>query len=161
MARLAAARRSDNKHGLSTVRRRRIIRRLAQPEEWSGSQMKNKTGALALLALTALAASPAWAADSGDTLFRRYCFVCHSTEPGQNKVGPSLAGVFGRPSGDEAGFNYSDAMQAAHVTWDEPTLDKYLTEPKAVVPGTKMLFPGLKNADERHAVIDYLKSLKS
>jgi cytochrome c len=161
MARLAAARRSDNKHGLSTVRRRRIIRGRAQPEEWSGSQMKNKTGALALLALTALAVSPALAADSGDTLFRRYCTVCHSTEAGQNKVGPSLAGVFGRGSGEEGSFNYSQAMQGAHVTWDEKTLDQYLTDPKTIVPGTKMLFPGVKNADERHAIIDYLKSLKS
>lgn len=94
-------------------------------------------------------------------MFRRYCFVCHSTEPGQNKVGPSLAGVFGRGSGTEDGFNYSPAMQSAHVTWNEKTLDQYLTDPKSVVPGTKMLFQGVKNPDERHAIIDYLKSLQS
>lgn len=123
--------------------------------------MKNKTGAFAILALTALAAAPARAADDGEQLFKRYCAVCHSTESGQNKVGPSLAGIVGRPSGDEDGFNYSEAMQSAHVTWDEKTLDKYLGEPKSVVPGTKMLFPGVKNPDERHAIIDYLKSLKS
>ena len=52
-------------------------------------------------------------------------------------------------------------MESAHLTWDEKTLDRYLTDPKSVVPGTKMLFPGLKNADERHALIDYLKSLES
>ena len=123
--------------------------------------MKNKTGALALLALTALAAAPASAADDGGQIFKRYCVVCHSAEAGQNKVGPSLAGIVGRASGEEGGFTYSQAMESAHLTWDEKTLDRYLTDPKSVVPGTKMLFPGLKNADERHALIDYLKSLKS
>lgn len=123
--------------------------------------MKNKTGAFAMLALTALAGAPALAADDGEQLFKRYCVVCHSTEAGQNKVGPSLAGIVGRSSGEEPSFNYSEAMQGAHVTWDEKTLDQYLTEPKSVVPGTKMLFPGVKNPEERHAIIDYLKSLKS
>ncbi|HXQ51444.1 MAG TPA: c-type cytochrome [Stellaceae bacterium] len=123
--------------------------------------MKNKMGAFAGLALMALAAAPALAADDGKQLFQRYCFVCHSTEAGQNKVGPSLAGIVGRASGEEAGFNYSVAMQGAHKTWDETTLDQYLTDPKSVVPGTKMLFIGVKNPDERHALIDYLKSLKS
>jgi cytochrome c len=143
------------------MQRRSIIRRLAQPEDMERIAMKNKTGALALLALTALAAAPALAADDGDQFFRRYCVVCHSTEAGQNKVGPSLAGVFGRASGTEDSFTYSQAMQGAHVTWDEKTLDQYLADPKSVVPGTKMLFPGVKNADERHAIIDYLKTLKS
>jgi cytochrome c len=124
------------------------------------TDMKNKTTALAF-AVAALATFPALAAPDGQQLFQRYCFVCHSTEAGQNKVGPSLAGVVGRKSGEEAGFNYSDAMQSANKTWDEATLDKYLTNPKSVVPGTKMLFIGIKNDDERHALIDYLKSLKS
>jgi cytochrome c len=122
--------------------------------------MKNKTGAQALLTLAALATTPALAADSGDTLFKRYCFICHSTEAGQNKVGPSLFGVAGRKSGEEAGFNYSASMKDAHLTWDDATLDKYLADPKNVVPGTKMLFQGVKNQDERHALIDYLKSVK-
>ena len=123
--------------------------------------MKNKTGAMTLAALAMIAAIPAFAADSGETIFKRTCFICHSTEAGQNKVGPSLFGVVGRPSGQEAGFNYSDAMQSAHLTWDEATLDKYLTDPKSVVRGTKMLFVGIKNDADRHALIDYLKSLKS
>lgn len=123
--------------------------------------MKNKTGALAGIALGALAAGSAAAAPDGHQLFQRYCNICHSTQAGQNKVGPSLAGVVGRASGTEPDFNYSDAMLRAHKTWDETTLDKYLTNPKAMVPGTKMLFIGVKNPDERHAIIDYLKSLKS
>jgi cytochrome c len=122
--------------------------------------MRNKNGTLAFLTLLALAANPAFAAD-GNQLFHRYCSVCHGTEPGQNKVGPSLAGIVGRQSGSEAGFSYSEAMQSSHLTWDEATLDKYLTDPKGVVPGTKMLFQGVKNPDERHAIVDYLKGLKS
>jgi cytochrome c len=122
--------------------------------------MRTKAGVFALLALTAFAASPARAADSGETIFKRYCFICHSAEAGQNKVGPSLFGVFGRKSGEEAGFNYSDAMQGAHLTWDEATLDKYLTDPKSMVPGTKMLFQGVKSDDDRRALISYLQTLK-
>ncbi len=126
--------------------------------------MKNKTTALAALALAALATAacrPAAAADDGNTLFKRYCSICHDTAPGKNKVGPSLAGIVGRDSGSEEGYEYSAAMQSAGLKWDEQTLDVYLTNPRAKVPGTKMLFPGVKNPDERHAIIDYLKSLKS
>lgn len=127
--------------------------------------MKNKMSILAGLALVALAAvgggRPVRAADSGDVLFKRYCSICHSTESGQNKVGPSLAGIVGRQAGDAAGFNYSTAMQSAGVTWDEKTLDQYLADPRAFVPGNKMLFPGVKNPDDRKAIIAYLKTLKS
>jgi cytochrome c len=123
--------------------------------------MKHLATASAALALLSLAAAPARAVDSGETLFHRYCSVCHSNEAGQNKLGPSLFGVVGRPSGSEPGFTYSDGMASAHLTWDEQTLDKYLADPKATVPGNKMLFIGVKNPDERQAIIAYLKSLKS
>ncbi|HUK61344.1 MAG TPA: cytochrome c family protein [Stellaceae bacterium] len=123
--------------------------------------MKHLVMASAALALFSLSTVPARAVDSGDTLFHRYCSICHSNEPGQNKLGPSLAGVFGRPSGTAPGFSYSEGMASAHLTWDEATLDKYLTDPKATVPGNKMLFIGVKNPAERQAIITYLKSLKS
>jgi cytochrome c len=123
--------------------------------------MKRETGAIAAVVLALLAAFPAWAADSGDTLFRRYCAVCHDTAPGKNKIGPSLAGIVGRPAGAAAGFTYSSAMQSAGLTWDDKTLDQYIANPRTTVPGNKMLFPGVKDADERKAIIDYLKTLKS
>jgi cytochrome c len=126
--------------------------------------MKSATGALAAFvfaAVAALPALPAAAADSGDTLFRRYCSVCHDTELGKNKLGPSLAGIVGRPSGDIADFSYSSAMQSAGITWDEKTIDQYIADPRALVPGNKMLFPGVKDPAERKAIIDYLKTLKS
>lgn len=88
------------------------------------------------------------------------CKACHSTEPGKNGIGPSLAGIYGTKAGEVAGYDFSDAMKNSGLTWDAATLDKYLTKPMEVVPGTKMSFGGLKDADKRKAVIDYLKSLK-
>ena len=77
--------------------------------------------ALALGSSTCLAAGDAAA---GHQVFASRCSVCHATEPGVNKIGPSLAGVFGRKSGTEAGFDYSPALKAAAIMWDEKTLDQ-------------------------------------
>jgi cytochrome c len=88
------------------------------------------------------------------------CDGCHSTQAGQNKVGPSLAGVFGRTSGSVPGYTYSAALKNAHLTWDEQTLDKFLQNPGGLVHGTKM-FATVPDADTRQRVIAYLKSLSS
>jgi cytochrome c2 len=116
--------------------------------------------ALAALAMLAVSSS-AFAADDGPTIFNDNCAVCHSVEPGVNKLGPSLAGVVGRPSASLKDFPYSDAMQKAGVTWTKLVLDKYLTDPQAMVKGTKMLFPGIKNTRDRKTLIDYLATLKN
>ena len=113
--------------------------------------------ATAALALPMAAqAQDADAAAKGKQIFTR-CQACHSIDAGTNKLGPSLHGLVGRPSGSIEGFNYSDAMKNAHLTWDEATLDKYLAGPKQVVPGTKMIFPGLPKEEDRLNVIAYLK----
>jgi cytochrome c len=96
-------------------------------------------------------------AANGEKIFAK-CKACHTVEAGKNKVGPSLAGVVGRKSGMAEGFNYSDAMKNAGLTWDEATLNTYLTSPKKLVSGTKMAFPGLPNEQDRLDVIAYLKS---
>ncbi|HWL47159.1 MAG TPA: c-type cytochrome [Sphingomonadaceae bacterium] len=88
------------------------------------------------------------------------CKACHSATPGQNGIGPSLAGVFGTKAAEVANYNFSDAMKSSGLTWDEATLDRYLTSPRQVVPGTKMTFPGIKDAAKRTAVIAYLKAIK-
>jgi len=92
----------------------------------------------------------------GKQIFNK-CMVCHSIEQGVNKIGPSLHGVFGRKAGTLAGYNYTDAMKNSGFTWDEATLDKYLTNPRKVVPGTRMVFVGLPKEQDRLDVIAYLK----
>jgi cytochrome c len=108
------------------------------------------------LAWLASAATPAGTPSAAD--FSR-CAGCHSTQAGQNKIGPSLAGVFDRPSGSVPGYNYSAAMKNAHLTWDDQTLDKFLQNPGGLVHGTKM-FATVPDADTRQRVIAYLKSLQ-
>jgi cytochrome c len=108
------------------------------------------------LAWLASAATPAGTPSAAD--FSR-CAGCHSTQAGQNKIGPSLAGVFDRPSGSVPGYNYSAAMKNAHLTWDDQTLDKFLQNPGGLIHGTKM-FATVPDADTRQRVIAYLKSLQ-
>jgi cytochrome c len=86
------------------------------------------------------------------------CQTCHSVKAGENKTGPSLAGVVGRPAGSVAGYNYSPANKNSGLTWSEEQLYVYLEDPKKVVPGTKMIFPGLPDAQKRADVIAYLKN---
>ena len=113
----------------------------------------------ALSGVLAGGAAQAQDAAKGELLFKQ-CAVCHSTEPGTNKLGPSLAEVVGRKAGEEPGFNYSPAMRNSGKTWDKAALDAYLADPKGAVPGNKMVFPGLKDAGQRADVIAYLETLK-
>lgn len=118
---------------------------------------------LLLAPLPLLAAAPAVRAQDaaqGELVFKHNCAICHTVEPGKNKIGPSLAGVVGRKAGSAPGYSYSDANKNSGITWSDAELDKYLTDPRGVVPGTKMLFAGLKNPDDRKNVIAYLKQQK-
>ena len=116
---------------------------------------------LALSILSSMDAGSAGAADveAGKTAFKK-CALCHTTEAGKNKIGPSLVGIVGRKSATLENFNYSEAMKKFDHTWDEGTLDEYLADPRATVPGTKMIFPGIKDKAERDDVIAYLETLK-
>ena len=97
---------------------------------------------------------------AGKAVFRSHCSICHSTLPGHNKIGPSLFGVVGRKSGSLPGYHYSSAMKNSDLVWTEAELEKYLKSPHAIVPGTKMAFPGLQNPQQRADVIAYLATLK-
>jgi cytochrome c len=108
-----------------------------------------------------LFAAPAIAvgdAANGQRDFSR-CAACHAVQAGHNGIGPSLAAVVGRQSGTAAGYHYSPAMAGAHITWDDASLDRFLTNPQSVVHGTKM-FIAVPDAQQRQDIIAYLETLK-
>ena len=121
--------------------------------------MKLKTFSLAGAALLAsMSASMAQDAAAGEKVFFAKCKVCHMPpDAAKSLVGPSLAGVVGRKAGTVEGYHYSDANKNSGITWDEAELKKYLKDPKGVVPGTKMVFPGLQSEQDIDNVIAYLK----
>ena len=106
------------------------------------------------------AVAQASAASAGDApaAFRQ-CTVCHATEPDRNLIGPSLAGVHDRKAGSVAGFPYSTALKESGLSWDDATLDRFLESPMKAVPGTKMVFAGIKDPVARREVISHLKAL--
>jgi len=117
---------------------------------------------LPLLLIGLLAAGRAQAAgdiENGKVQFKK-CAICHDTEAGKNKLGPSLAGIVGRKSASVPGFAYSDAMKKFDHTWDEATLDTYITDPRKTVPATKMIFAGIKEKKDRDDLIAYLATFK-
>lgn len=127
--------------------------------------VKFRSAAAASVAMQLLAASTIPALSAGDPAagqrdFATRCATCHATAPGENRIGPSLAGVFGGPSGSVAGFTYSAALKSAHLTWDDATLGKWLRNPSSLVHGTTM-FVNLPSGNDRKDVIAYLKTLST
>jgi cytochrome c len=106
-------------------------------------------------ATTAPAADPA----AGQQIFKAQCGICHSVAAGANGIGPTLFGVVGRSAGGVPGFQYTADHKKLGVTWDAATLDKYLTNPRAMVPDTTMIYAGLKDDADRATLIAYLETL--
>jgi nitrite reductase (NO-forming) len=96
------------------------------------------------------------AASDGKKTYMK-CKTCHSLDAGQHRVGPSLLGVFGAQAGLAKGFSFSPAMENSRIVWDEENLDAFLADPRGMLPGTRMFFPGLGREQDRKAIIAYLK----
>ncbi|HEY8250069.1 MAG TPA: c-type cytochrome [Burkholderiales bacterium] len=118
-------------------------------------------GVFACAALSAAQAfsSQALAADPkrGKTLYESRCIGCHSID--ENRAGPAHRGVFGRRAGIVKGFDYSPALKSSRLTWNEKTLERWLTDPEAAIPGQKMGFP-VSEAADRADIIEYLRTAK-
>lgn len=126
-----------------------------------------KFGLALLLAGMVLATSAPVRADddegdpeAGKKVFRQ-CQACHVADKEQNRVGPHLVGIIGRPAGSVADFSYSDAMANSGVVWDETTIAEYLASPKDYIPGNKMVFAGLRKPEQIQDVIAYLVSVNN
>jgi cytochrome c len=120
--------------------------------------------AVSAITLCILLTLPALAADGnpnrGQQIYRRACGACHSLKPDANMTGPSLGGVWKRKAGSLASFSrYSPALKEAQIIWDEVALDRWLTNPAAMVPKNRMTFPGIEDAGARLDLIALLRQV--
>ncbi len=124
--------------------------------------MRSTTTAALLVGLMCSAPTLAADATAGKAVFRAQCALCHSAEPGDNggAQGPNLNGVFGRHSASSSGFGYTPALKASGLTWDAATLDRFLTSPTTVVPGSAMVIPVPDNT-ARANLIAYFQAVKN
>lgn len=118
---------------------------------------------LFLLAAAALAAPPTLAQDKppegGQLLFNNACRTCHTVRQGDNRLGPNLHGIVGRRAGSLPDYGYSGSMKDAGLTWDKPTLDRFIANPDQVVPGHNMKpYGGVASAEDRATIIRYLET---
>lgn len=116
----------------------------------------NRAASAMAIVLVVVHSAPSFAAGvaaHGAAVYRQ-CMICHSLD--KNGIGPSHRNVFGRAAGSVANYSYSAALKASNIVWNETTLDQWLTNPQALVPGTKMMF-SVDNAQDRADVIAFLK----
>lgn len=123
--------------------------------------MLNKTILTAVLIAAVSVPAMAQDAQKGKAVFN-VCLACHAIGPGaQNKVGPELNGLDGRRAGTVANFDYSDANKSSGIVWNEEAFEDYIKNPAAKVPGTKMIFPGIKNEQQEKDLWAYISQFDS
>jgi cytochrome c len=113
---------------------------------------------ISTVAMTLMLADSAWAAGDaarGEARFQD-CAACHKLEAGVNNMGPSLHGIFTRKAGEIADFRYSPAMKRSGIVWTQETLEKFISDPQAMVPGNRMPYAGMAGASDRADLIAYL-----
>jgi cytochrome c len=116
---------------------------------------------IALLTAASTGIGLAQDVEKGATVFKQ-CLICHSIGEGaKNKVGPELNGLDGRHSGSVPNYNYSDANKNSGIVWNETTFKEYIKDPRAKIPGTKMIFPGVKNEQQVNDLWAYIKQFHS
>lgn len=110
--------------------------------------------------LTCLVAASVFAADDGQATFNSHCRTCHSINKGDNRLGPSLHGIYGTKAGAASGYgNYSQGLASSGLTWDEQTLDKFIENPDQVVSNNNMKpYKGIGDEAVRKQIIEFLKS---
>ena len=124
--------------------------------------MRISIGLLAVALASFAAAGVACAADAGaGEQLSQTCAICHKFEKGAgNGLGPNLFGVVGRKAASLPDFAYSDALKTSHITWTADNLTNWIAGPTTMVPGTKMVFPGLTSKTDIANLIAYLSTLK-
>jgi cytochrome c len=129
-------------------------------QKGGSTEQENMMRAVVFVALFAVAGAGevrAQDAAAGEKVFG-VCKMCHQIgENAKNAVGPVLNGVISRKAGSVAGYSYSDANKNSGITWDEATFRDYIKDPKAKVPGTKMIYAGLKDEQKTNDLIAFLK----
>jgi cytochrome c len=97
---------------------------------------------------------------AGKRVYKKQCAQCHFTLPDKDHFGPSLFGIVGRKAASVPRFPYSPALRKSGIVWTEEKLDEFVTNPRQAVKGVQMIYAGLKNPEQRKALITFLKSLK-
>ena len=139
----------------------RSIQRAATEPVSNGDMLVKRLVAAAILIAAPTGAGLAQDVEKGANVFRQ-CIACHSIGEGaKNKVGPVLNGLDGRHSGTVPDYNYSDANKNSGIVWNETSFKEYIKDPRAKIPGTKMIFPGVKNEQQVADLWAYLKQFDS
>jgi cytochrome c len=123
----------------------------------NGDTLMKKLVVATVLGATFTGASLAQDVEKGENVFKQ-CQACHSIGPGaKNKIGPELNGLDGRIAGAVPNFTYSESNKKSGIVWNEANFKEYIKDPRAKVPGTKMIFPGVKNEQQANDLWAYIK----